>query len=65
MLGQREHYALMEMFEKEYTGQRTDKENKELWAKGYLYQDGHTNTLFLAYRKGYAFAKCLYNTPKD
>lgn len=36
---------------------RLDKEDKSLWAKGNIYQDGMTNELFLAYRKGYGFGK--------
>lgn len=55
----KEHYELMQMFEKIVTGYRTDKENKELWAKGIIYQDGEYNKLFLAYRKGYSFGKVV------
>lgn len=52
----KEHYALMDQFEREHSG-RFDREDKALWPKGVIYQDGHVNELFLAYRRGYAHAK--------
>jgi hypothetical protein len=57
MLLCKEHYDLIEMFEKDVTGYRTDKEPKELWASGNVYQHGEYNKLFHVYRKGYAFGK--------
>jgi len=54
LLGQ-EHYELMAQFEREHSG-RFDKEPKDLWARGHVYQDGRVNDLFLAYRRGYSFA---------
>jgi hypothetical protein len=51
-----EHYDLMIQFEREHSG-RFDKEAKEFWPKGIVYQDGHINELFLAYRRGYAFCE--------
>lgn len=55
MLQTKEHYELMEIFEREHNRHRLDREkDKELWKKGAIYQDGHVNGLFLAYRKGYA-----------
>lgn len=53
----KEFYDLIEMFEKEYKGNRLDKEDKKYWAKNIFYQDGLVNNLFLAYRKGYTFGK--------
>lgn len=55
-----EHKDLMDQFEKEFKGLRLDKETKDLWPRGRLYQDGHANVLFLAYRRGYALARCMY-----
>jgi hypothetical protein len=58
MLKSQEHYDLMSMFEKEHKGLRLDREkSKELWATGHVYENGETNALFLAYRKGYAYGK--------
>lgn len=57
MLTSREHYELMACFEREYRGMRLDKEEKSRWVHGNLYQDGQVNALFLAYRRGYAFAQ--------
>ena len=54
----KEHYDIIEMFEREFAGEgRLDKEAKEYWAKGNVYQHGDMNRLFLAYRRGFAFAK--------
>ena len=53
----REHYELLSQFEREFKHSRLDKETKDLWPKGIVFQDGHVNELFLAYRKGHAFGK--------
>jgi hypothetical protein len=57
MLKTREHQDLMAQFEKDCKPGRTDKEAKEDWARGIIYQDGHVNELFKIYRMGYAFGK--------
>lgn len=62
MLKTNEHIELMTMFEKEYRGQRLDKEPKDLWPQGIIYQDGKLNELFIAYRRGYAFGKVIGRT---
>lgn len=54
-----EHIDVMKQFEKEYKGHRFDREPKDLWRIGNVYQDGQVNELFLAYRRGYALHKCL------
>lgn len=51
-----EHYDLMATFEREFKGERFDREDKSLWARGVIYQSGETNKLFLAYRRGHALA---------
>lgn len=51
-----EHYHLMAQFEREHSG-RFDREAKDLWPNGIIYQDGRVNELFLAYRRGYAFCE--------
>lgn len=53
-LNSKEHYDLMAQFEREYQHERLDREPKELWPKGRLYQSGRVNSLFLAYRRGYS-----------
>lgn len=58
MLNTKEHEDLIAAFDKQHKGSRLDKEARELWRKGIVYQDGHLNALFLAFRDGYAFAKC-------
>lgn len=54
-----EHQEIIKSFERVYVG-RHDKEPKELWAKGHVYQDGKMNDDFIAYRHGYAAARCEY-----
>ncbi|WP_336974571.1 hypothetical protein [Alcaligenes sp. PF14] len=56
MLITKEHYDLMAAFERSHK-ERFDKEDKSLWPKGVIYQDGRVNELFQAYRHGYAYAK--------
>lgn len=60
MLKTQEHIDLIQMFEREITGYRTDKESKDLWPKGRIYQDGQLNELFLVYRRGYALGKATH-----
>lgn len=56
MLKDKEHYDLLTAFERCHSG-RFDREDKSLWTKGVIYQDGRMNELFLAFRQGYAYAK--------
>lgn len=54
-----EHYDLMAMFEREFHGARLDKEDKSIWSRGHVYQNGETNNLFLAFRRGYALGQAV------
>jgi len=56
----KEHYDLMLQFERDFRHWRLDREEKSWWPKGHIYQHGELNELFLAYRKGYALAKSIY-----
>lgn len=57
-LGSQEHCDLMDMFEREYRGSlRLDRETKDMWPRGHIYQNGDANNVFIAYRKGYVFGK--------
>lgn len=61
-----EHEDVMSQFEREFRGRRVDREAKHFWPVGQIYQDGQTNELFLAYRRGYALARCVYlASPKE
>ncbi|OJV39621.1 MAG: hypothetical protein BGO29_04545 [Bacteroidales bacterium 36-12] len=55
----KEFYESMKFFEeaaKEITyGVTYEKEDKELWTKGYYYKNGKVNELFRAFLAGYAF----------
>ena len=57
----KEHFDLMAQFEQTFKGRRLDRESKDMWAIGAVYQDGQTNELFKAYRLGYAHHKCIAN----
>ncbi|MCZ4331050.1 hypothetical protein [Castellaniella denitrificans] len=56
MLMTQEHYDLMAAFERFHSG-RFDREDKSLWPKGVIYQDGLVNEMFLAFRHGYAYSQ--------
>lgn len=59
-LGSTEHDELMAQFEKDVATKfsvRLDKEDKSLWRKGIVYQDGRTNDLFLLYRFGVSYGQ--------
>lgn len=62
-LTDKEHYELMEMFEKSlrnlpvYIGGHFDRADKEYWSQSNLCNHGDTNKLFLVFRCGYAFGK--------
>lgn len=58
MLMSKDHYELIAAFERSRK-ERFDKEDKSLWPKGIIYQDGRVNALFLAYRHGYAYGKTV------
>ena len=60
MLGSKEHYDIIDAFERSHSGLRLDRESKEFWSKGHVYQNGEANSLFLAYREGVSFAKAYY-----
>lgn len=60
MLNSKEHYELLAQFEKDCRGCGSmDKEPKADWARGIIYQDGHTNNFFKVYRQGYVLGKCV------
>jgi hypothetical protein len=61
MLKTQEHVDLMKQFEAEHSG-RLDREPKEIWPQGHIYQDGRLNELFLSYRRGYALAKATFQS---
>jgi hypothetical protein len=47
--------AIIAIFDREFKGNRLDKEDEKLWPKGIVYQSGETNNLFLAFNRGVAF----------
>lgn len=59
-IGSKEHYFIMQEFEKVYKYYRLDKENKEMWSSGLIYQDGGVNKLYEAFILGYATGRLVY-----
>lgn len=60
MLGSKEHYELMEQFEREFRHLRVDREQDQAtWRMGHVYQNGEVNELYGAYIRGYSFGKCI------
>ncbi len=55
-LTSKDHYDLMQMFEKEFSGDfRLDREDKGMWTKGRVYQSDDANLAFKAFRSGAAY----------
>lgn len=60
MLNTKEHSDLMAQFERQYKGDRLDREkDQSSWRRGVIYEHGETNALFLAFRRGYAFGRAV------
>ena len=59
-IGSKEHYDVLKEFEKNYIGYRLDKESKDLWKMGQVYQCGETNKLYEAYLMGYGLGRINY-----
>ncbi len=54
--GSREYYGLIAFFDKIWKGAgRLDKEDREYWRRGHVYQQGDINDQFLAFREGVAY----------
>ena len=66
MLKTQAHYNLMDQFEQDikktnvHFNPQLERVDKSLWAQGQIYNHGETNSLFLAYRLGYAFGKAVH-----
>lgn len=65
MLGTQEHYDLIAQFDRQFKGRRLDKEDKSLWRRGVVYQDGHVNHLYDAFIRGYALGKAVERSACD
>lgn len=60
MLLTKEHYELLSEFERTFKGKRLDREqNKELWKKGQVYENGEVNDLYKAFILGYTLGKAI------
>jgi hypothetical protein len=60
----KEHDELVAAFERFHgKGLRLDKESRDMWAKGYIYQNASTNDAFKFFRSGYALGKHEFQCP--
>ena len=59
-IGSKEHYDILEQFERNFSDYRLDREDSSLWKKGQVYQSGQTNALYKAYIVGYSFERVNY-----
>lgn len=58
----KDFYELMKDFENmKVVRGRFDKENKDMWSKGYYYQDGNVNELFKIFLSGCNYGIMLSN----
>jgi hypothetical protein len=58
MIGTKEHYDLLNMFERSIAKHhRKEREDKSLWKKGVIYQDGNVNNMYLAFISGYSYGR--------
>lgn len=60
LLVTKEHYDIIDAFERSFPHVQKTKEDKSMWSKGYVYTNGDTNNLFIAFRHGAAFAKAYF-----
>jgi hypothetical protein len=59
-IGSKEHYDILEMFDKTFANYETTKEvDISLWRQGYVYCNGKTNDLYKAYMFGYAHGRAI------
>lgn len=59
-LGSKEHYEVIELFERVYKVVNPVYESRDIQEKGFIYANGELNKSFQDFRKGYAAAKCIY-----
>lgn len=59
-IGTKEHFEILKNFEKNFPNLRLDKEEKDLWVKGIVYQSGETNSCYKAFIIGYSFGRLQY-----
>ena len=62
MLLTKEHYELMAHFEtqvRKVARGRLDREAKQDWQRGIIYEDGNINQMFIMFRTGYMLGKSV------
>lgn len=59
-IGSKEHHEILKDFEKCFKEFRLDKENKDMWSKGHIYQSGEVNNMYKAFVRGYSSGRANY-----
>jgi hypothetical protein len=59
-VGTKEFYDILESFEKNFNHMRLDKESKEYWSTGQVYENGEANNAYRAYVLGYSLGRAVY-----
>ena len=59
-VGTKEFDDILENFDKNFKHMRLDKESKEYWSKGQVYQNGETNNAYSAFVLGYSLGRVVY-----
>lgn len=60
VLGTKEHYDILDNFEREHGHMRLDREPTDQWSHGHVYQSGETNNAYREYLAGYMLGRCVY-----
>ena len=56
---EKEHYDLMDAFEKHYKYRDLKREPKDIWHRGAIYCHGEINHEFIVFRDGYVLGKSI------
>ena len=59
-VGTKEFDDILANFEKNFYHMRLEKESKDFWSMGQIYQNGETNNAYKAYVMGYSFGRVVY-----
>jgi len=55
----KEHYELMDAFEKTFKAKQPPRESKDLWHRSIFYCNGKLNNDFVMFRHGYMLGKSI------
>ena len=59
-VGSKEFYDVLAQFEQTYKYKKLTREDKSLWSRGQVYENGAINELYKAFAAGYANGRLAY-----